>query len=183
MQLDFYSSIIALIATYSIYRHKKWAWYIYILAIIINIKFYLSLNVKSLVYLEIYYLIIVLIGLIKWNKNDNNRFMLINLLFFSSCIIIFSKITLNSTNIEIFISTTGVIAQVLLAYKKVSNWLFWIISDFALIILMLENKAIWHVALYSIYLIIAFKGYLTWSKNGSSFSPKWKDTRRKLVKS
>jgi nicotinamide mononucleotide transporter len=62
------------------------------------------------------------------------------------------------------IAITSVVAQILLARRKVDNWLMWIMVDLASIPLY-AAKALWiFAALYVAYLVLAVWGALDWWK-------------------
>ena len=66
--------------------------------------------------------------------------------------------------IESFITTLNFIAMWLMAWKRVENWVLWIIADIFCIPLFVFKEYYLSVAQFSIFIIIAFMGYFEWKK-------------------
>ena len=66
--------------------------------------------------------------------------------------------------IESFITTLNFIAMWLMAWKRVENWVLWIIGDIFCIPLFVFKEYYLSVAQFSIFIIIAFMGYFEWKK-------------------
>lgn len=64
------------------------------------------------------------------------------------------------------ISITSVVAQILMARRKLENWILWIAVDLASIPLY-AAKGLWVImGLYVVYLGLAIWGYLDWNRAG-----------------
>ena len=66
--------------------------------------------------------------------------------------------------IESFITALNFIAMLLMAWKRVENWVLWIIGDIFCIPLFVFKEYYLSVAQFSIFIIIAFMGYFEWKK-------------------
>ena len=66
--------------------------------------------------------------------------------------------------IESFITALNFIAMWLMAWKRVENWVLWIIGDIFCIPLFVFKEYYLSVAQFSIFIIIAFMGYYEWKK-------------------
>ena len=66
--------------------------------------------------------------------------------------------------IESFITALNFIAMWLMAWKRVENWILWIIGDIMCIPLFIYKEYYLSVAQFSIFIIIAFMGYFEWKK-------------------
>lgn len=69
------------------------------------------------------------------------------------------------------ISITSVVAQILMARRKLENWVLWIAVDLASIPLY-AAKGLWVVmGLYVVYLGLAIWGYLDWNRARRTIGP------------
>ena len=66
--------------------------------------------------------------------------------------------------IESFITALNFIAMWLMAWKRIENWVLWIIGDIFCIPLFVFKEYYLSVAQFSIFIIIAFMGYFEWKK-------------------
>ena len=66
--------------------------------------------------------------------------------------------------IESFITALNFIAMWLTAWKRVENWILWIVGDIFCIPLFVFKEYYLSVAQFSIFIIIAFMGYFEWKK-------------------
>lgn len=64
-----------------------------------------------------------------------------------------------------FIVAGSLIAQWLMARKKLESWLFWIVADVVAIIIYAYKSLYLTSALYTAFLIMAVLGYLAWQKS------------------
>jgi nicotinamide mononucleotide transporter len=63
-------------------------------------------------------------------------------------------------------STTAfsVIAQWLLARKKIENWIFWVVINFCYVVMFIASNYWISMCLYVCLFILAIQGWLTWKK-------------------
>ena len=64
--------------------------------------------------------------------------------------------------LESFITALNFIAMWLMAWKKVENWILWIIGDVLCIPLFIHQEYYLSVAQFSIFIVIAYLGYNEW---------------------
>lgn len=64
--------------------------------------------------------------------------------------------------LESFITALNFIAMWLMAWKKVENWILWIIGDLLCIPLFIHQEYYLSVAQFSIFIVIAYLGYHEW---------------------
>ena len=64
-------------------------------------------------------------------------------------------------------TTTGlsIVATILLAHKKIENWIYWIIADILYVILFISSNHIGSALLYVAFLIMAIMAFFDWKKN------------------
>ena len=63
-----------------------------------------------------------------------------------------------------FTTVTSLVAQFLLARKKLENWILWIIVDFVAIYIYSVKGLHLTTGLYVVYLILSTKGLMDWRK-------------------
>jgi len=64
---------------------------------------------------------------------------------------------------DAFILITSLVAQYLMALKKLENWVLWIIVDIVAIAVYAQKALIVTAVLYFIYLLLCILGYRNWS--------------------
>ena len=66
---------------------------------------------------------------------------------------------------DAFTTVTSLVAQYLLARKKIENWILWIIVDIVAIIIYVIKDLYPTSILFAILLILSISGFLTWKKS------------------
>ena len=68
---------------------------------------------------------------------------------------------------EIYSITTGlsIIGTLLLAFKKIDNWYYWIAADVLYIYLFYSQELYWSAGIYFVFLLLAISGLKTWKKD------------------
>lgn len=63
--------------------------------------------------------------------------------------------------------TTGlcIVATLLLAFKKIDNWYYWIVADVLYIYLFITQELYWSAGIYFVFLLLAISGLKTWKKD------------------
>lgn len=65
---------------------------------------------------------------------------------------------------DAFTTVASLVAQYLIARKKIENWLIWIVVDVVAIVIY-SYKGIWVTSgLYVVYFVLSAQGYLKWKK-------------------
>ena len=72
---------------------------------------------------------------------------------------------------DAFILVASLVAQYLLALKKIENWILWILVDIIAIIIYYLKGLYVTSGLYLLYLILCISGWLQWSKERRHSSP------------
>lgn len=70
----------------------------------------------------------------------------------------------NSSLLDSVTTCLSIMGMVLLAHKKIENWVIWTIADFLYIGLFIENKLYLSAGLYFIFLLVAIWGFIDWKK-------------------
>lgn len=72
--------------------------------------------------------------------------------------------------LDAFTSIFAVLATFMVAWKVLSNWLYWIVIDLASMWLYVQRDLYQSAALFGFYVILAIIGYLTWRRSYRSRS-------------
>lgn len=165
-----------------------WGWFVGILGTICYIYVSYSTQLWGFCLLNIFFLAISVYGLWNWkygteNKIQTNEIQIreitilpithtntITLIILISLGIILSGIfsyiliqaDSSSPYFDAIIFAFSIIAQGLLANKKIENWLFWIVINLLTVMMFLQLKIWISAILYVILFILAIRGYLEW---------------------
>ena len=142
-------------------------------------------EIYSQAVINLFFLIMNIYGWYNWSRKDNSEINKVQIKFSSLkenllIITVASLLTLliysALSNVEIlnfnwkfvlmesFITTLNFIGMWLMAWKRVENWVLWIIGDIFCIPLFVFKEYYLSVAQFSIFIIIAFMGYFEWKK-------------------
>ena len=142
-------------------------------------------EIYSQAVINLFFLVMNIYGWYNWSRKDNSEMNKVQIKFSSIkekilYIIVAALLTLliysALSNIEIlnfdwkfvlmesFITALNFIAMWLMAWKRVENWVLWIIGDVFCIPLFVFKEYYLSVAQFSIFIIIAFMGYFEWKK-------------------
>lgn len=149
---------------------------------IINTGIYIYLSIVAGLYAEasvnIYYTIMSVIGWVMWARRQDDgeklqitassqREWLIAIAFFSVFWAILWWALKSFTNSTVpladaFASATAYTGMWLMARKKLENWLWWIVTDFAAIPLYFIKGYVFTSFQYLVFLILAVMGWVEW---------------------
>ena len=126
--------------------------------------------------INLFFLVMNIYGWYNWSRKDNSNINKVNILYIVVAALLTLIINWGLLNIEIlnydwkfvliesFITALNFIAMWLMAWKRVENWVLWIIGDIFCIPLFVFKEYYLSVAQFSIFIIIAFMGYFEWKK-------------------
>ena len=135
--------------------------------------------------INLFFLVMNIYGWYNWSRKDNSDIKNIKIKFSSlkeniiyvlvaTILTLLIYYTLSSIKIlnfdwifvlvESFITALNFIAMWLTAWKRVENWILWIVGDILCIPLFVFKEYYLSVAQFSIFIIIAFMGYFEWKK-------------------
>tara|TARA_B110000438_G_scaffold270508_1_gene287684 strand:- start:434 stop:1027 length:594 start_codon:yes stop_codon:yes gene_type:complete len=66
--------------------------------------------------------------------------------------------------VEVFITAMNFVAMWLIAWKRLENWILWIIADVLCIPLFIYNEYYLSIIQFVFFIVIAFMGYYEWKK-------------------
>ena len=142
-------------------------------------------EIYSQAVINLFFLIMNIYGWYNWSRKDNSEINKVqikfsslkeNLLVITVAALLTLLIYSALSNVEIlnfnwkfvlmesFITSLNFIGMWLMAWKRVENWVLWIIGDIFCIPLFVFKEYYLSVAQFSIFIIIAFMGYFEWRK-------------------
>jgi nicotinamide mononucleotide transporter len=135
-----------------------------------------SLYIESL--LQVFYFIMAFIGFMMWKTNKNESLVIVSwqltkhlkVISFGGilCFLlgyIFQKLTSQSDPyLDAFTTVFSLIATFLTAKRVLSNWLYWVVIDMALVALYFSNGLVLTSYHYGFYVALALIGYFKWLK-------------------
>lgn len=151
---------------------------------IVNVTLYAWLFFQSHLYadalLQLVYIVLLIYGWYEWvHGKENDKQLLITktsgkvfLFLFIICII--STISIGTffrynTNaslpyVDSFLASLSLVAQWMIARKKIENWLLWIVADILYIGMYVYKHLYLTSLLYFIFIILAIIGWMRWKK-------------------
>ena len=142
-------------------------------------------EIYSQAVINLFFLIMNIYGWYNWSRKNNSEINKVqikfnslkeNLLIVTVAALLTLLIYSALSNVEIlnfnwkfvlmesFITSLNFIGMLLMAWKRVENWVLWIIGDIFCIPLFVFKEYYLSVAQFSIFIIIAFMGYFEWRK-------------------
>lgn len=133
--------------------------------------------------LQIIYVILQVWGWYQWTKGSNNNALPVSWLNnpqrAGSAVIIATTTLLLGTFMHrqtdaalpyIDASTTAIslAAQGMMTYKKIDNWILWIIADIIYVFVYIERNLPLTAALYAVFLVMAGIGLWTWQREAAN---------------
>ena len=132
--------------------------------------------------LQINYLILLIYGWLNWKNKENNSETLVRtkepmmktaILISIPAFIMLSLFLQNFTNaslpwLDSGLTVLSLLAQWMIARKLLQNWIIWIVVDAIYVPLYFYKNLPLTSMLYSVFLLLAIKGYFDWKKNINS---------------
>lgn len=141
---------------------------------------YIVLSYKNSLYIEsvlqIFYFIMAFVGFFMWNKGETEELMIYKWSLLNHlkaiavgvvlCVIlglVFKYFSDQSDPfLDAFTTVFSLIATFLTVKRVLSNWIYWIVIDAALVVLYYSNNLVLTSYHYGVYIVLAVIGYLKW---------------------
>ena len=150
---------------------------------LINVGLYCFLFFKERLYadaiLQVFYIFLLAYGWVQWKKTSaQNEFnitpiknrswiILVLMCLFSTFIIGTVLKTVTDASLpylDSFLTSMSLIAQWMVAKKKIENWIIWIVADIIYVGMYVFKNMHLTAALYFVFILLALKGYNEWKK-------------------
>jgi nicotinamide mononucleotide transporter len=158
------------------------AWYAAFFSVSIYIYLCLNVNLYAETFLQVFYLIMAVVGWYQWKfKKDKDgtaikivclpfKKHLLNI-FISSLLTILIGFLLSKYTqaawpfVDAFTTVFSLYATWMIAKKVLENWLYWIIIDLVSIFLYASRELYLTALLFCVFTLLAIYGYLSWKKS------------------
>ena len=177
--LEILASLSGLAYILFIITKKPIAWLFGIISSLLYIKISIDAHLYIQSVLQGFYVLIGVLGFIKWQNRDKNvsalkwkaKFIfLITAVFLSLILAFFTSITSQKMPfLDAFIAVFGVLATYLTTEKEIDNWIIWLIINLLSAILFLEQGLFLSAVMYWIYFMLSIYGVLIWKKELNDF--------------
>ncbi len=161
-------------------RESQWCWLLAFISTFIYTVLFWEGQLPMQALLNFYYMGMAIYGYLLWRRHGKQEddlhisswSLLEQLLFLVAGIFLTFVSGLYLIQYEFFhnpfldagVMVFSVMNTFLMVKKVIQNWLYWIVIDAAAIILYAQNGYYATIVMYSIYLILAVIGYLSWHK-------------------
>lgn len=163
-------------------KQNRWMWPVDIFCCAALIAVFAQQRLWASMALNVYYLIMGVIGILEWNKAEvkssegvkirkmSKKIALLSLLaFVPTLALLFFLLRVASDPYPLtdaFIGASGVIGTIWLVRLHLENWIIWLISDIVSTILCLVSGLYPMAVLYLVYTLMSIVGWRQWKKEG-----------------
>jgi len=177
--IEFFGVIFNLLGVWLTIKKSKFCFPVGIIGVALYVIYYFQIKLYADTLLQVFYIGLLAYGWIQWNKTgDENNFVVTTvtpqqwLLLFFICI---GSTLLIGTVFHVFtdaalpyldalLTSMSLIAQWLVARKKLENWIVWIVADVIYVGLFIYKESYPTAVLYFIFILLAIAGYYNWKK-------------------
>lgn len=182
--IEIIGAVLSLFYLYFSIRKSIWLWPLGLLASSFYIAVYFYSKLYAEMGLQVYYIIVSIYGWYFWmfgNKTNSNQAELpisrlnlkATLIYLGAFIFLYLGLYLilshfTDSNIpgwDSLATALSLVATWMLARKVLENWIIWIIADAMCIAISIYKDLYFTAALFVVYTIMAFAGYLSWKKS------------------
>lgn len=162
-------------------KENVWCFPVGLVSVVASLVLFFQQKLYSDVIQQFVYIILLSYGWYKWIKgeaNDKNlgvssssiKLLLTLFLFCILFSVIAGTVFKNYTDASLpywdaTATALSFVAQWMIAKKKIENWMIWIIVNVMYIGIYLYKDLFLYTALYSVYLLLAVKGWMEWKKS------------------
>lgn len=179
--IELTASLLGLISVWLVTKQNNWCWPTGIVMVIIYVFIFYQNKLYSDMLLQIFFVVMQIYGWYTWSNSSNNTIKLeVSWLTFKeqlqwivgtiilSILIGFCMKRFTNADLPYIDAATAamsITAQWLMTRKKIENWLYWIIADLIYIAMYLVKGLYFTTVLYFVFLILAYKGFITWKNH------------------
>ncbi len=161
-------------------RESQWCWPLAFVSTLIYTVLFWEGQLPMQALLNFYYMGMAIYGYLLWRKHGDNEDDLpisswswskqFLFLIIGAVLTIATARYLEAINVsqnpylDAGVTVFSVMNTLLMAKKVIQNWLYWVVIDAAAIVLYAQNGYYATIVMYSVYLILAVVGYISWRK-------------------
>ncbi len=171
------AALFGVISVWLTIKQRIWCWPAGLVQVFLYIFVFVEARLYADVVLHIIYVCLCIYGWVYWSERNRTVLPVSSSPDLPRWIVVlvagtfisgyaFSTFTAaDAPYIDSFVVVASLIAQWLMARKKVESWYFWIAADVVAIFLYLY-KDLWITsALYAVFLVMAISGFIAWRKD------------------
>jgi nicotinamide mononucleotide transporter len=177
--LEFFGVIFNLLGVWLTIKKNRFCFPVGIVGVALYVIYYFQIKLYADTLLQLIYIGLLAYGWMQWKKSsDDNEFVATRVLprqwivLSFICIgvtlligTIFHRFTDASIPyIDALLTSMSLIAQWLVAKKKLENWLIWIAADVIYVGVFIFKESYPTAILYFIFIVLAVAGYFNWKK-------------------
>ena len=164
-------------------RESQWCWPLAFVSTLIYTLLFWDGNLPMQAIMNFYYMAMAVYGYLLWQRHGNSEDNLAisswswsqqSVFIIGGTIIslivgyyLDQQLNTQSPYLDAGVTVFSIINTWLMARKVLQNWLYWIIIDAAAIVLYAQNGYYATIVMYSVYLILAVIGFISWRKLAS----------------
>jgi len=161
-------------------RESQWCWPLAFISTLIYTLLFWQGQLPMQALLNVYYMAMAVYGYSLWRKHGNteddlaiNSWSILEqlqliiigaVLTYAVGLYLTQSATSQSPYLDAGVTVFSVLNTWLMAKKVLQNWLYWIVIDSAAIVLYAQNGYYATIVMFSIYLILAVIGFISWQK-------------------
>jgi len=161
-------------------RESQWCWPLAFISTLIYTVLFWEGQLPMQALLNVYYMAMAIYGYLLWRKHGNSdddlpihswsllqqlQWIVIGTVFtYVVGLYLTYSATSQSPYLDAGVTVFSVLNTWLMAKKVLQNWLYWIVIDSAAIVLYVQNGYYATTVMFSLYLILAIVGFVSWHK-------------------
>jgi len=161
-------------------RESQWCWPLAFISTLIYTILFWDGQLPMQALLNVYYMAMAIYGYMLWRKHgqteddlpisswavlDQLQLVLIGgLLTYAVGLYLTQSATSQSPYLDAGVTVFSVLNTWLMAKKVLQNWLYWVVIDSTAIVLYAQNGYYATVVMFSLYLILAIVGFVSWKR-------------------
>jgi nicotinamide mononucleotide transporter len=183
---EFVAVILAVAYVWLAAEESIWCWPAAFISTTLYVYVFWDVFLVFQMFLNGYYMVMAVVGFLHWKKSNQSGFNALQMPLKLHMLIILGGTTLilivsfiasqwlsyGLLNLDLGITLFSLLATYLTVKKYLQSWVYWSIINALSIYLFLQSQLYLTALLMMIYLVIAVRGYLNWSKtlntNGAS---------------
>jgi len=161
-------------------RESQWCWPLAFISTLIYTVLFWEGQLPMQALMNFYYMAMAIYGYLLWRRHGNaednlsitswpiiNQLQLIlvgGFITYAVGLYLTQSAISQSPYLDAGVTVFSVLNTWLMAKKVLQNWLYWIVIDSAAIVLYAQNGYYATIVMYSVYLILAVIGFISWQK-------------------
>lgn len=161
-------------------HESQWCWPLAFISTLIYTLLFWEGQLPMQALMNFYYMAMAIYGYLLWRRHGNaeddlsitswsiiNQLQLIivgGFIAYAVGLYLTQTATSQSPYLDAAVTVFSVINTWLMAKKVLQNWIYWIVIDSAAIVLYAQNGYYATIVMYSVYLVLAVIGFISWQK-------------------